>query len=287
MRLRFIALLLLLPLYFSGGLLWAADAAAQPVPALKAPLTDAVGLLDATSAQALNQRLLDFSTQKGSQIAVLIVNSTAPEDIFNYSFRVADTWKLGRKGVDDGVLMVIAVKDRAANIQVGYGLEGAIPDARAKQVLDDIMFPHFKQGNFPAGINAGVDALIKLINGENLPLPVVTSPASTGSIWFLVALPAGMITGVLIRLLLGKAAGGLAGGITALGIALFFGVGLAIAATIAVFVLMALLGGFNSTGIGGGGGGFGGMGGGFGGSSGGGFSGGGGGFGGGGSSGRW
>jgi uncharacterized protein len=269
--------------------LWAAEGAPLAVPALTAPLIDQAKLLAPDQAQALNQRLLSFSQEKGSQIAVLIVPTTAPEDVFNYAFRVADTWKLGRKGVDDGVLIVVAINDRAANIQVGYGLEGAIPDARAKQVLEDIMFPHFKQGDYPAGINAGVDALIKLINGESLPLPAASPPASNGSIWFLLALPAGMIAGVLVRLLLGKAAGGLVGGITALGIALFFGVGLAIAATLAIFVVMALLGGFNNTGTGGGGfGGMGGgMGGGFGGSSGGGFSGGGGGFGGGGSSGRW
>jgi uncharacterized protein len=164
----------LLALLFAGliGLVpWAqaAEGAPQAIPALTAPVMDVADLLPAPEEAHLNSRLLTFSKEKGSQIVILIVPTTQPEDIFSYSFRVAETWKPGRKGVDDGVVLVIAVQDRKTHLQVGYGLEGAIPDARAKQILQDIIRPYFKAGNYPAGIDAGVDAVITLINGEQLP----------------------------------------------------------------------------------------------------------------------
>lgn len=277
---RRFALLLLLPLlWFQAA--WANDGAVLPIPALKAPLTDQVGLLDTASAEALNQKLLTFEQEKGSQIAVLIVATTAPEDIFSYAFRVADAWKLGRKGVDDGVLMVIAINDRTSNLQIGYGLEGAIPDARAKQILDDIMAPHFKRGDFAAGINAGTDALITLINGEELPLPGKTSPAGNDPTGFMVlAAVIGLVAGVVLRTAAGKAAGVLGGGVVAFVAALLLGTGLALAIAAAVFALLMASGKAGAGGMGGGG--FGG-----GSSGGGGYRGGGGGFGGGGASGRW
>lgn len=279
---RLLSALLLLPLLWLKPL-WAADGAVRPVPVLKAPLTDQAGLLNTTDASALNQRLLAFSQAQGSQIAVLIVPTTAPEDIFSYSFRVADAWKLGRKGVDDGVLMVVAVQDRAANLQVGYGLEGAIPDARAKQVLEDIMFPRFRQGDYPAGINAGVDTLMSLIKGESLPPPKAGQrQGQTSEGILMIAVVVGAIAGFLLRALLGKGLGAVGGGAAALGIALFLGATLGVAITAAIFALLVASGSLQGAG-GLGGGGFG-RGGGFGG---GGFGGGGGGFGGGGASGRW
>src|SRR6218665_1004163 len=114
---RLLTVLLLLPLLWLNAAR-AADGQPLPVPALSAPVTDQASLLSPADAQALSSKLLAFSQEKGSQIAVLIVPTTQPEDIFSYSFRVADTWKLGRKGVDDGVLMVIAVQDRKSNLQI-------------------------------------------------------------------------------------------------------------------------------------------------------------------------
>ncbi len=277
--------LCLLPL-----LLWlphasAAEGQVLPVPALRAPVTDQANLLGPADAQALNAKLLAFSQEKGSQIAVLIVSSTAPEDIFSYSFRVADNWKLGRKGLDDGVLMVIAVNDHKSNLQIGYGLEGAIPDIRAKQVLDDIMAPHFRQGDFAGGINAGCDALIKLINGEALPAPEARHTRGSGNDndnLIVIAIVAGAIAGFIARALFGRGAGSVAGFGVALGLALLLGAAIAVALFAAIFAAIAA--GSSGRGMGGfGGGSFGG--GGFG--SGGGFSGGGGGFGGGGASGSW
>lgn len=277
--LRHFALLLLLPLLCLQAA-WAGDGAVLPVPALKAPLTDQVGLLKPDEAEALNQKLLAFSQEKGSQIAVLIVATTAPEDIFSYAFRVADAWKLGRKGVDDGVLMTIAINDRTSNLQIGYGLEGTIPDARAKQVLDDIMAPHFRQGDFAAGINVGVDALITLIKGEALPLPskTATNEKDLSGLMVLAAV-IGLVAGMVLRAALGKTAGALGGGAVALVVALLLGTGLALAIAAAFFALLMASGKVGGAGGMGGGG--------FGGGSGGGYRGGGGGFGGGGASGRW
>ncbi|MDQ8038365.1 MAG: TPM domain-containing protein [Pedobacter sp.] len=280
---RQFATLLFLPLLLWLHAATAAEGQVQPVPALSAPVTDQANLLSPADSSALNSKLLAFSQEKGSQIAVLIVPTTQPEDIFSYSFRVADSWKLGRKGVDDGVLMVIAVQDRKSNLQIGYGLEGAIPDVRAKQVLDDIMAPHFRQGDFAGGINAGTDALIKLVNGENLPAPAAKRQRGSGNDNLIViAIIAGVIAGFIARAVFGRGAGSIAGFSVALGLALLLGAAIAVALFAAIFAAIAASS--SGRGMGGyGGGSFGG--GGFGG--GGGFSGGGGGFGGGGASGSW
>lgn len=282
---RLIASLLFLPLLWLPGLALAAEGDVQAVPALTAPVTDLARLLSPADAAALNQKLLAFSQAKGSQIAVLIVPTTAPEDIFAYSFRVADSWKLGRKGVDDGVLLVVAVQDRKNHLQVGYGLEGAIPDARAKQVLDDIIRPYFRNGDYAGGLSAGTDALITLINGESLP---AATPKRGGSKpdgnAVVLAIIAGAIVGFIVKSVLGNVVGGIAGGGVALAIALLLGTAIGVAVFAAV--LAAIAASANHRGFGGmggvGGGGFGG-----GGFGGGGFGGGGGGFGGGGASGNW
>lgn len=277
---QLIAFLLLPLLWLSPA--WAEDGQPLPVPALSAPVTDQAGLLSPSDAQALNSKLLAFAQEKGSQIAVLIVATTQPEDIFSYSFRVADSWKLGRKGVDDGVLMVIAVQDRKSNLQIGYGLEGAIPDARAKQVLDDIMAPHFKRGDFAGGINAGTDALIKLINGENLPAPAARQRGEGNDNLIVIAIVAGVIAGFIARSVFGRGAGSIAGFSVALGLALLLGAAIAVALFAAIFAAIAAsssgrgMGGYGGGSFGGGGFGGGGS-----------FGGGGGGFGGGGASGSW
>ncbi|HLY51615.1 MAG TPA: YgcG family protein, partial [Steroidobacteraceae bacterium] len=148
---------------------FAADEVA--VPPLRARVTDLTGTLSAAQRQALEERLAAFERRKGSQIAVLVLPTTLPETIEQYSIRVADAWKAGRKKIDDGVILVVAKDDRKLRVEVGYGLEGAIPDAVAKRVVSDVIAPHFREGDFYGGIAAGTDALMKLIDGEPLPAP--------------------------------------------------------------------------------------------------------------------
>lgn len=253
------------------------------IPPLQARVTDQTNFLDAATRQALEAKLAAFEQAKGSQIVVLIVPTTEPEAIEQYSIRVVDAWKLGRKDVDDGVLLLFAMQDRAMRIEVGRGLEGAIPDAIAKRVIAEVITPHFQAGNFAAGIDAGVSALIKLVDGEPLPEPVAAS-AGDGAIFD--AGPTILIIAILIGGILQIFFGRLIGAGVAGSLAFVAGwmlMGTLIAALFAallafVFTLLRGSGGGRSTG---GGGGFGGGGGG------GGFSGGGGGFGGGGASGRW
>lgn len=145
------------------------------IPPLKARVTDLTGTLSANEATQLEQKLAAFEARKGSQIAVLIVPTTQPETIEQYSIRVVDAWKLGRKGIDDGVLLLVAKQDRTVRVEVGYGLEGVLPDAIAKRITDEIIVPEFRQGRFAAGINAGVDRIIGVVEGEPLPPPPARS----------------------------------------------------------------------------------------------------------------
>jgi uncharacterized protein len=141
------------------------------VPKLAARVTDLTGTLDAGQRAGLEARLAAFEAKKGSQIAVLLVPSTQPETIEQYSIRVVDQWKLGRKGIDDGALLLVAKDDRKLRIEVGRGLEGAVPDALANRIIAEHITPRFKEGDFYGGINAGVDRLIRVIEGEPLPAP--------------------------------------------------------------------------------------------------------------------
>ena len=163
MLLRFLPLLALL-------LAGVAQAAVE-VPALRERVTDLTGSFDAGRRAALEQRLVAFEQQSGSQVAVLMVPTTQPESIEQYSIRVVEAWKLGRAQQDDGVLLLVAKDDRRLRIEVGYGLEGAIPDAVAKRIIEEIIRPHFRQGDFAGGVEAGVDRLMGLIEGEGLPPP--------------------------------------------------------------------------------------------------------------------
>ena len=168
---------LLFALLFAGGLARAADGDVQAIPELHARVTDLVGALPAQRREQVEQRLAALEQRKGAQIAVLLVATTAPEPIEAYATRVFDAWKLGRKGIDDGVLVVVAKDDRRTRIEVGYGLEGAIPDAAAKRVMHDYMSPKFAAGDFAGGVDIGVDWLTRLIDGEPLP----TAPVALSS----------------------------------------------------------------------------------------------------------
>jgi uncharacterized protein len=151
---------------------WAlAQTGLQPIPALSARVIDTTATLEAAQRQALENKLQAFEASKGSQIVVLIVPTTAPEDIVDYTQRVGDLWKIGRKDVGDGLLLVVAKDDRVVRIATAKTLEGAIPDLAARQVIDRVITPRFREGDFAGGLNAGVDMITALISGERLPEP--------------------------------------------------------------------------------------------------------------------
>lgn len=266
---------------------WSALSAAQvAVPPLTGHVIDQTGTLTAEQKAALEQTLTAFEARKGSQLAVLMVASSAPEEIEQYALRVAEQWKLGRKKVDDGAILVIAKNDRAMRIEVGYGLEGALNDLTSKRIISETILPRFKNQDFHGGITAGVEQVIRVVDGEPLPAPASPSSQGIGDVQqyapmlFILALAVG---GVL-RATLGKVPGSLVtGGVVA--VIAWFVVGAISMALVAgvIALLVTLLGGGRMLGHGMGGY----YGGGRGGHGGGGFRGGGGGFGGGGATGRW
>ena len=150
-----------------------------PVPPLKARVTDLTGTLNIQQTAELEARIAAFEARRGSQIAVLLLPTTRPEEIEQYSIRVAEAWKIGRKKVDDGLILVVAKDDRALRIEVGYGLEGAIPDSLARRVIDEKITPRFRAGDFYGGVRDGVDQLIKLAEGEKLPPPAAARGGQT------------------------------------------------------------------------------------------------------------
>jgi uncharacterized protein len=265
-------------------------AAQQPIPQLTGHVVDATGTL-ANDAAALEQKLAAFEERKGSQIAVLLVRTTAPENIEQYALRVAEEWRIGRGGVDDGVVLVVALDDRRLRFEVGYGLEGAVPDALARRIIAEVITPRFYENDFAGGLNAGIDALIALIDGEPLPVPLAREPAVEP----FAALPVVLVVAVFVAPLLRRAFGALFGS-AALGFGAGFVVWLMSSVLLASLLIGAMVFLFALVGIGGGAGRWvsrggrypfpGGFGGGFGG-RGGGFRGGGGRFGGGGASGGW
>ncbi|MET0152354.1 MAG: YgcG family protein [Candidatus Binatia bacterium] len=280
------------------ALLWLALALAAapahpevPVPALSGRVTDLTATLDSSAQASLENRLRAFELKRGSQIAVLIVPTTEPETIEQYSMRVAEAWKLGRKGVDDGAILLVATKDRTMRIEVGYGLEGVLNDATCKRIISEIITPEFRRGNFATGIEAGIDQMIRVIEGEALPTP---EPSATGGggdvsplLFFLAFLALGATSA--LRPLLGRVGAAVLVGLGTTLVASFLvsaWAALLIGAVVFVLALFSAPAGswssrrrYSPGGGGFGGGGFGG--------SGGGFRGGGGGFGGGGASGRW
>ncbi|MHB1013421.1 MAG: TPM domain-containing protein [Desulfobacteria bacterium] len=277
------------------ALCWGVVAVAQvPVPPMGSRVTDQTGTLTDQQKSALEQTLRAFEARKGSQVAVLIVPSTAPETIEQYSLRVAEQWKLGRKNVDDGALLVVAKDDRTLRIEVGYGLEGALTDADSKRIISEIIVPRFRQGDFYGGITAGVDRILRRIDGEPLPKPEerrTRRSAGFGQLIFFAPFLL-LIVGGVLQIVLGRFFGALVtgGAVSAVAWMLAGAISIALIAGVFVFLFVLFVGAMGGRGLGGagfGGGGF--SGGGFsgGGFGGGGFSGGGGGFGGGGASGSW
>jgi uncharacterized protein len=151
------------------------------VPPLTGRVVDQTGTLSSSDLASLQQTLKEFEARKGSQLAVLIVPTTAPETIEQYSLRVAETWKVGRKKIDDGALLVVAKGDRKLRIEVGYGLEGALTDVTSKRIIDEIITPRFSSGDFAGGISTGVARIIGVIDGETLPAPEPRRQQSQGS----------------------------------------------------------------------------------------------------------
>ena len=265
---------------------WLAPVTAQvPVPPLTGHVIDLTGTLTTEQRAALEQTLVAFEATKGSQLAVLMVASTAPEEIEQFALRVVEKWKLGRKRVDDGAIVVVAKNDRAVRIEVGYGLEGALTDVTSQRIISESMLPLFKAQDYFGGITAGVAQIIRVVDGEPLPAPNGVRGERPGNVQQYLPLffIAAVAIGGVLRRVLGKVLGSVVtGGVVA--VLAWFVVGavaMAVGAGVVASLVTLLGGGMLGRGMGGY---YGGMGGGRGG---GGFSGGGGGFGGGGASGRW
>ena len=182
------------------------------IPRFDSPVVDVTGTLDAASKQRIEQQALALQQRKGSQLQVLVVASTAPETIEQYAVRAFESFRLGRKGVDDGVLLVVAKDDRKVRIEVGYGLEGAIPDITAGRVIQEYMVPKFRQGDYAGGIIDASAQLVKLIEGEPLPEPVADNPTGPdrGGEW-LFALVAAFFVASFLRNVLGGVPAGVRG----------------------------------------------------------------------------
>lgn len=264
----------------------------QAIPALSARVMDQTGTLAPAQTGELEAMLTALEKETGSQVAVLMVPTTAPEDIAAYANRVASAWKLGRKDVGDGALIIVALRERKMRIEVARTLEGALPDIIAKRIIDQQMAPHFRQGDYAGGLQAAIDAVAARIRGEDLPLPAqadanrsATGPELIFFILFFVIACLGVL-----RSLFGRKKGAFTAGLAGGAITFLLTFSVVAALIVAFFVWLIALsgggkGGGSSSGGGWSGGGFGGGGGGF---SGGGFSSGGGGsFGGGGASGSW
>jgi uncharacterized protein len=212
------------------------------VPSLNAHVIDTTATLDMAQLQALESKLSVFQKMCGAQVVLLLVPTTLPEDITSYANRVANTWKIGRKEIGDGLLVVLAKNDRKVRIEVAKTLEGAIPDLAAKRIIDQAMTPSFKRGDFAGGLDAGVDQIMRLITGEALPAP--TNDLRLGNsgfqwmdlaIFAFIAVP---IIGSVTRRILGPKLGSLAAGAAVGSLALFITASLLIASAVAIIVLL-------------------------------------------------
>jgi uncharacterized protein len=284
-------------LFFLASLFATVAAADVAVPPLKARVTDLTSTLSAQQRSVLEQTLAEFEHRKGAQVAVLMVPTTQPETVEQYAVRVEEAWRLGRKGVDDSVLLVVAKNDRRLKIEVGYGLEGALPDAIAKRIIEEDIVPRFRDGDFYGGVRAGTDRILRVIEGEALPPPRAEpsgNGASPGALqWLFMALFIAVVAAPIVSRIFGRLPGaGVTGGLLgafAWVVAGSLAIGLGVGVLAFIVLLIVSLSPARSSGWGSGGGwsSGGGFGGGGGWSGGGGFGGGGGGSGGGGASGSW
>jgi uncharacterized protein len=280
-------------------LCWAFAAMADvAVPPLTGRVVDRTSTLSSSDIASLDQTLKNFEARKGSQVAVLIVPTTQPETIEQYSLRVAEAWKIGRRKIDDGAILVVAKDDRKLRIEVGYGLEGALTDVTSKRIIDEVITPKFRSGDFAGGITDGVNRILRVIDGEPLPAPAQRQQQNSGFLsnidpfnpFLIVAV---IVVGGIFRAIFGRLFGSLATGGLVAAIFWFIAASLALSAIsgiIAFFVTMFSDAMTSSGGTGSGGtwsGGGGSYSGGSSSSDSGGFSGGGGSFGGGGASGSW
>jgi uncharacterized protein len=183
------------------------------VPELSRRVTDFTATLSAEQIAALENKLAAFEAKKGSQIAVLIVPTTQPKDIAEFGIEVADLWQIGRKGVDDGVILIVAKDDRKLRLEVGYGLEGVIPDAIAKRVISETITPYFKNGDYAGGIDAGVTQLMGLIEGEALPAPTEGQGQVQSDGTFMFILLGGLIAGFILSAVMGRVMAGMLAGL--------------------------------------------------------------------------
>ncbi|MEP5610649.1 MAG: YgcG family protein [Cyclobacteriaceae bacterium] len=284
---------ILLFLFFASFCTLAQDVA---LPTLSQRVTDLTGTLTSAEKNSLEQTLQAYKSDKGSQLVVVLINSTGDETIEQYSIRLAEAWKIGREGVDDGIIMLFAMADRKMRIEVGYGLEGALTDALSKRIITNVITPEFRSGHFYKGIERGVDVVISAVSGEELPPAVQSGGGNTGNsprkLIPVLLVMAFVFTASIKSFLTKKFGKGKATGVSALIIFVLGWWFINLAAGVFIAVLGAIFMNVPSGGRGGRGGsgvywggGYGG--GGFSGGGGGGFSGGGGGFGGGGASGGW
>jgi len=218
---------LLLILFFTAA--WAE----VEIPELSRRITDLTATLSAEQINDLDNTLAAFEAKKGSQIAVLIIPTTQPEDITQFGIRVADAWKIGRKKIDDGVILIIAKDDRKMRLEVGYGLEGAIPDAIAKRVIEEVIAPYFKKGDFVTGITAGITSVMRLIEGESLPAPQKGAADEPVGNTFMFVLFCGAILGFVLSEMVGQVMGGLLAGLGSAAVAIVI---LGLSFGVAVFI---------------------------------------------------
>jgi uncharacterized protein len=240
---------------------WMAPARAQgvlPIPELTARVIDQTGTLDAIERKALEDKLAAFEQKKGSQLVVLVVPTTAPEDIASYANRVGNAWKIGRKEVGDGILLIVAKDERKVRIEVAKALEGAVPDLAASNIIEQAITPRFRQNDFAGGLNAAADQLIARVTGEALPEPPARQDDGRGSdsgfdwgggaifLFFVVPVAGGILRGMFGRKLGSLVTAGAVGGL-----AMLFTSSAVIAAVAGIVALVFAF-------MGGGGGGFGG-----------------------------
>ena len=294
-----------LSLWLAAACAVAAEGDFSPVPELRAHVTDSTATLSVTERQALEDKLRRWEAERGAQFAVLIVPTTKPETIDEFSQRVTDAWKIGRKGIDDGILLLVAKNDKRLRLQVGKGFEGSLTDVTSKRIIDEVIVPAFRKGDFAGGLNAGVDKVFAVVAGEKLPPPRSSPSPSSSSVtqgwpigdWLGYLIFAGLglfwALGSFLNRMFGRVGGSLVGGATAGAIGWFVTSLAIVGIGVAIFVFLILLFVLASRGMGQGSGyipggfGYGGGGGGFGGSGDSSWSGGGGDFGGGGASGSW